>query len=111
MNHNIYYLYLISNDTYDSYWSENVSEKIKFIVHVKPWFIQDFFQTISEAKVREHEQSSIEQLWDNGKKVSPESEGYEECLFGYSRIVHTDTCSFTLVFSNGNLLRDKGPPD
>ena len=38
----------------------------------------------------------------NGKKVSPESERYEEYLFGYSRIIHTDICTFTLVFSHGN---------
>ena len=38
----------------------------------------------------------------NGKKVFPESERYGECLFGYSGIVHTDICTFTLVFSHGN---------
>ena len=37
----------------------------------------------------------------NGNKVSPESESYEECLFGYSCIVHTDICTFILVFSHG----------
>ena len=41
----------------------------------------------------------------NGKKVSPESERYEECIFGYSRIVHTDMCTFTPVFSHGNKSR------
>ena len=41
----------------------------------------------------------------NGKKVSPESERYEDCLFGCSRIVHTDICTFTLVFSHGNKSR------
>ena len=40
-----------------------------------------------------------------GKKVSPESERYEECLLGYSRIVITDICTFTLVFSHGNKTR------
>ena len=39
------------------------------------------------------------------RKVSPESERYEEFPFGYSRIVHTDTCSFTLVFYHGNTSR------
>ena len=34
----------------------------------------------------------------NGKKVSPESERYRKCLFGYSRIVQRDICSFFLVF-------------
>ena len=38
----------------------------------------------------------------HGKKVSPESERYEECLFGYSQMLHTDLCTFTLVFSHGN---------
>ena len=38
----------------------------------------------------------------NGKKVSPESDRYEECLFECSRIVHTDMCTLTLVFSHGN---------
>ena len=41
----------------------------------------------------------------NGKKVSPEYEREEECLFGYLRFVHTDICSFTLVFSHGNKFR------
>ena len=44
----------------------------------------------------------------NGKKVFPESEKYEECLFGYSRIVHTDTRTFTMGI---NLVQDKGPRD
>ena len=41
----------------------------------------------------------------NGKKVSPESERYEECHFGYLRIIHTDICTFTLVFSHGDKSR------
>ena len=41
----------------------------------------------------------------NGKKVSSESERYQECLFGCSCIVHTDICTFTLVFSHGNKSR------
>ena len=36
---------------------------------------------------------------------NPESERYKECLFGYLRIVHTDICSFTLVFSHGDKSR------
>ena len=49
---------------------------------------------------------------NNGKKVSPESERYQECLFGYSGIVHTDICTFTLMFSNGNKSRaGQGPRD
>ena len=40
-------------------------------------------------------------LTDNVKKVSPETERYRKCLFGYSRIVHRDICTFTLVFSHG----------
>ena len=45
---------------------------------------------------------SIMQYLGNGKKVSPESERYQECLFRYLGIVHTDICTFTLVFSHGN---------
>ena len=41
----------------------------------------------------------------NGKKVSPESERYRKCLFGYLRIVHRDICTFTLVFSYRNKSR------
>ena len=41
----------------------------------------------------------------NGKKVSPKSESYRKCLFGYSRIVHRDICTFILVFSHGNKSR------
>ena len=44
-------------------------------------------------------------VYCNDKKVSPESERYEECLFGYSCIVHTDICTFTLLFSHGNKSR------
>ena len=44
-------------------------------------------------------------LINNGKKVFPESERYKECLFGYSCIIHTDICTFTLVFSHGNKSR------
>ena len=41
----------------------------------------------------------------NGKKVYPESEMYQERLSGYSDIVHTDVCTFTLLFSHGNKSR------
>ena len=44
-------------------------------------------------------------LYNNGKKVSLESERYQECLFGYSDIVHAVICTFTLVFSHGNKYR------
>ena len=49
----------------------------------------------------------------NRKKVSPESERYEECLFGYSGIVHTDmyVLSPSCLAMGINLVRDKGPRD
>ena len=56
---------------------------------------------------RTYQCKTMEQSYvkSNSKKVSPESERYEECLFGYSRIVHTDICTFTLVFSHGDKSR------
>ena len=59
--------------------------------------------------------TTLTRIGSNGKKVvSPESERYQECLFGYSGIVHTDTCiicTFTLVFSHGNKSRaEQGGP-
>ena len=41
----------------------------------------------------------------SGKKVSHESKRYRKCLFGISRIVHRDICTFILVFSHGNKSR------
>ena len=38
------------------------------------------------------------------RRYPPESEKYQECLFGYSGIVHTDICIYfhSRVFNNGN---------
>ena len=48
----------------------------------------------------------------NGKEVTPESERYRKCLFGYSRIVHRDTALSLWCLAIGiNLVRDKGPRD
>ena len=48
----------------------------------------------------------------DGKKVSPESEMYEECLFGYSRIViQIYVISLSCLAMGINLVRDKGPRD
>ena len=50
----------------------------------------------------------------NGKKVSTESERYQECPFGYSGIVHTDifyVLSLSCLAMGINLVRDKGPRD
>ena len=58
--------------------------------------------TATEIKVNRH---VLHNIIGNGKKVSPESERYRKCLFGYSRIVYIDICTFTLVFSHGNKSR------
>ena len=47
-----------------------------------------------------------------GNKVFPKSKCYEEHLFGYPRLEHTDICTFIFVFNRGkNLVRDKGSRD
>ena len=49
----------------------------------------------------------------NGKKVSPESESYEECIFGYSRIVYIVIYvpSLSCLAMRIHLVRDNGPTD
>ena len=39
------------------------------------------------------------------RRYPPNPRCYEECLFGYSSIVHKDICTFTLAFSHGNKSR------
>ena len=52
-------------------------------------------------------------IFCNGKNVFPESERYEECLFGYSRIVHTDiyVLSLSCLAMAIKIVRDKGSHD
>ena len=44
-------------------------------------------------------------IWTMVRRYPPNFERYRKYLFGYSRILHRDICTFTLVFSQGNKSR------
>ena len=70
--------------------------------HYSTWQISEILSTVRSIKTTRSEIQWDQYQWWEG---TPESERYEECIFEYSRIVHTDVCTFTLVFSHGNKSR------